>query len=243
LHVRGQTAANPDDYLIYLYGGDHVTIAGNELERGYKSAIYVGEPDDRARDLRLIGNHIHHNGKGPERRWRAHGLYCGHCEGGLVANNVFDHNLAWNLQLYPDTRGLLVTQNTIVHAGASGIMVGGDGEWASRDVRIVNNIIAFNAGWGLQMYTEGGGPRPERTVAIRNLFYGNADGALRAAIGGLTTTRSLHAAPRFRGRNDYRLQAGSPARDRAVRRWTLPFDYDGHRRPRGRGADLGAFER
>ncbi len=243
LHFRGQTAANPDDYLIYLYGGDHVTIAGNELERGYKSAIYVGEPDDRARHLRLIGNHIHHNGKGPERRWRAHGLYCGHCEGGLVANNVFDHNLAWNLQLYPDSRDLLVTQNTIVHAGASGIMVGGDGERASQGIRIVNNIVAANAGWGLQMYSEGGGPLPARTVAVRNLFHANGDGAVRAAIGGLGVSRSIHRDPRFRGPGDFRLRRGSPALDRAVRRWTLPFDHDGRARPRGPGSDLGAFER
>jgi hypothetical protein len=242
LHFRGQTSANPDDYLIYLYGGDHVTIAGSELEHGYKSAIYVGEPDDLAHDLRLIGNHIHHNGKSPERRWRAHGLYCGHCRGGVVANNVFDHNLAWNLQLYPDTRGLLVTENTIVHAGASGVMVGGDADRASQDVRIVNNIIASNAGWGVQMYSEDGGPRPQRTVARRNLLFGNGEGAVRAAIGGLTATRSIHRAPRFRGRHDYRLRAGSPALDRALRRWTLPFDHDGRRRPRGAGFDLGAFE-
>jgi hypothetical protein len=242
LHFIGRTASNPDDYLIYLYGGDHVVIAANELERGYKSAIYVGEPDDYARDLRLIGNYIHDNGKAPERVWRAHGLYCGHCRGGVVANNVFDHNLAWNLQIYPDARDMLITQNTIVHAGASGIMVGGDAEWASRGIRIVNNILAYNHSWGVQTYSEGG-PTPTGTVARRNLFYANGTAPIRSVLGGLTVSGSVFGRPRFRGPLDYRLRAGSPALDRGAAPWVLRFDHDGRRRPRGGGYDLGAFER
>jgi hypothetical protein len=122
-------------------------------------------------------------------------------------------------------------------------MVGGDAERASRDVRIVNNVIASNAGWGVQMYSEGAGPRPSHAVAVRNLLFGNGEGAFRAAIGGLTARRSIRGAPRFRGPRDYRLRAGSPGLDRALRRWSLRLDHDGRRRPRGAGFDLGAFER
>jgi parallel beta helix pectate lyase-like protein len=242
LHFRGQTASNPVDYLIYIYGGDHVYLKHNQLERGYKSAIYVGEPDDKARDLHVIGNYIHDNGKSPERLWRAHGLYCGHCRGGVIANNVFDHNLAWNLQIYPDARGLLITENTIVRAGASGIMIGGDSTLASSGITVANNILAFNKGWGLQMYDEGG-PKPTSNLAKRNLFYRNGDGALRKAIGGLKVSYSLFGSPHFISASNYHLAAGSAAINRAMGPWVMPTDFDERRRPRGGGFDIGAYER
>jgi hypothetical protein len=234
-------SAAPDDSVpLYVEGGDHVEIVRNEIRHGKMSGIFLGDEGNGSDYARIVGNWIHDNGIHEQ---FDHGIYYGHGHGGLIANNLIENNRAFGIQIYPDCDGAVVTGNTIVGHGRSGIIVGGDTRGAADGNLIVNNVLAFNAGAGLMSYWEGA---VGSNLAENNLAYGNRDGnyATGRDIAGVRLVRNFSANPRFvdRAGHNYRLGLGSPARNRAVARFALGTDYTGRKRADGR-PDLGAFER
>ena len=89
LTFLGGTPANMKEVLVFVDGGDHVEISNNDLSRSVSSAIFLGEGDNTADDVRIQANHIHDNGDSSS---FDHGVYCGHARGALFENNVIDHN-------------------------------------------------------------------------------------------------------------------------------------------------------
>jgi hypothetical protein len=213
-----------------------VELRRNEIRGATMSGVYVGDPGNGADCVRIVQNWIHGNGTHEN---LDHGVYFGHGGSGLVAANVFENNLAYGVHLGPDAHGVLVTQNTVVGNGRSGIIVAGyDHETSSANL-IVNNVVAFNDEFGIRTYWEE--DEGADNAARNNLVYGNGKGATygaRLAVSGNVTTN-----PRFVSPRNYHLGAGSPAIDRADTGYTTRFDRDGRRRPRGARPDLGAFER
>lgn len=234
LVFRGRTAANPTDVAVYVSGGRSVALDGNEVRDAAQSGIFVGE---RAAGVRITRNWIHDNGK----TVLDHGIYFENGSGGVIGSNVIERSFGYGIQLYPNADDVLVTQNTIVRNGRSGIIVGGEQQTADRN-RIVNNIVALNREQGIRTFW--GGPVGTGNVAERNLLWGNGeDGADEEA--GLALLATIEADPLFvdPAAGNYALRAGSPALDQALPAYSQPTDFDGIARPQGEGPDLGAFER
>jgi hypothetical protein len=237
-NFQGRTSANASSVLIYVSGAKHVEIAKNRIQKSFMSGIYVGDEGDLSSDVNIIANYIVDNGTHDR---FDHGVYFGHGSGGLVANNVVLGNIAVGLKIAPEANHVIVTQNTVVHNGFNGIIVGGELRWSSNDNLIVNNVVVDNAGWGIRSYWEqsvGSG-----NLALRNLVFANAEGPFWFPGGGLLERESIRANPRFVSANNYRLKANSPAIGRAIRAYSMRADFAGRARARRGAPDLGAYER
>jgi pectate disaccharide-lyase len=235
LTFEGGTDANTTEVLIYVSGADHVEISHNDLHGAHKSAMFLGDGDNTADDVRIVANHIHDNGASPQ---FDHGIYCGHAIDALIVNNVVERNTAFGLQIYPNCDGALIANNTIVANGRAGVLVGGNSEITTSHVRVVNNVV-FGNGEGVVGYWPGQvgvGNRVER-----NLIADNKDSFVD---GKLLNIGNVSSSPRFvdYANDDYRLAPRSPAIDAAIPQYSPVVDYDGNRRTVGRYPDLGAFE-
>lgn len=137
-----------------------------------------------------------------------------------------------------DATRLRVVNNT-VFANQFGIIIGsGDHHhgWSAPNDRAVvaNNIVYDNEVNGIDEQ----GATGACNVYVSNLSYqnGRADWSLQ---NGLKPIGSIAADPRF---VDCALAAGSPAIDKGSPSFSPGADIAGVSRPRGAGADMGAFE-
>jgi hypothetical protein len=203
--------------------------------------------------VQLWSNRIYANG-GQGTRFN-HGVYYGNggsddgsvqngAVGGVIANNVFyDQPAGFHLQIGPQANGLIVTNNTFTTATArdpgSAVVVWGSGhQYSTKNVVVVNNVVAFNVYMGIRGSGSGSG-----SVVRNNLGYANPGGDFATS-----STYSLGSGnitgldPKFvdRGAHNYRVQDGSPVIDRADPAYAPASDADG--RGRHGAPDLGAFE-
>jgi hypothetical protein len=152
-----------------------------------------------------------------------HGLYlkASRC---VVAHSVFARNSAFGVHLYPSAADNLIVNNTILANGirstdagwGGGIVLAGP---ATARNRIVNNVIAFNRGYGARTDEEARGGHRFR----RNLVWGNTLGGTHWEIDGqVAETGTIRADPRLADQRhgDYRLRPASPAIGRAVPQFT-----------------------
>jgi hypothetical protein len=187
------------------------------------SGIYVGDEDDPSGDVSIIENYIRGNGTHDK---FDHGVYFGHVNQGLISNNLVVGNRALGLKIEPEANDVIVTQNTVVRNGTSGIVVGGEESWSSNDNLVVNNVAALNAEWGIRSYWEQSIGSANR--AVRNLVFSNrAAGAFWFPGGGMVEQQSIAANPRFVAPGNYRLRARSPAINRAIPAFSMRFDLAG----------------
>lgn len=151
-----------------------------------------------------------------------HGLYlkASNC---VVAQSLFAGNSSYGVHLYPSARLNFVVNNTVVENGfrspdprwSGGIVIAGS---ASAANWIVNNVVAFNTGFGARTdYSAEGGNIFRRNLVWSNSL-GRSDGTFWATSGQVTETETIRADPMFvdQRNGDYRLLAGSPAIGRAV---------------------------
>ena len=231
--AKGDSSTN-----VYFEGSAHdVELSRNEIRFSQDQGVFV---ENSTRNIHIIGNRIHDNGRGHQSgQHQSHGIYI---EGAdhLVANNVVHgHPYGFGIQIYPENEGTIVVHNTVVGSGHSGIVVGGDGGVSNITIR--NNVLAFNARYGVQMDSD----CPSAVTIDRNVIHGNRSGAIQGGCSGVDTSGgNLTSNPRFvaPGSRDYRLSPGSPAINRARGDYSLRVDARGRRRPLGGGYDVGAFE-
>lgn len=169
--------------------------------------------------------------------------------GGVIANNLFfNQPTGRQLQIGPQAHGLVVTNNTFIfsqgdpnrYAGTAIEMYGESNSWATKNVLIVNNIIAKANYWGIY----GSGPPMVSNLVRNNLAWGNkagdfnTEGSLFTLGGGNLTG----ADPRFSDESgpDLSLKSGSPAIGKADPAYAPVFDFRGL--PRVSAPDLGAIE-
>jgi len=223
---------------LYISGGDHGDIIGNEFRDADISGIYVGDSEDQSDDLLIAGNYVHDNGTHAN---QDHGIYVGHAANGTIVNNVVERNHAHGIMLAPQAEGMTVAYNTVVANGRSGILVGGDDTQTSNDNIIVSNIVSSNADWGIRTFWEslvGVG-----NVARSNLVAENGRGAFWFPRGGMFQHDAIFANPQFETSDNglYDLADGSPAVDSGVSEYAPASDYEG--KHRDAAPDAGAFER
>lgn len=238
LRLIGRTSANSRSTLIYVSGADHVEILRNEIRSSFTSGVYVGDEEAASEHLRIVRNYVADNGKSER---FDHGLYLGHVDQALVANNLVVGNAGLGIKVAPEVSRAVVTHNTVVRNGQSGVSVGGERSWFSKDNVVVNNIVAFNDAWGIRTYWEDA--VGDDNLAVANLVFANRSGSSWFPGGGMVEQESILADPLFVASADYRLRAASPAVDRAVPAFSVRVDFSGRRRPSGTAADLGAYER
>jgi hypothetical protein len=171
-----------------------------------------------------------------------HGIYVADADEVTIKNNVFyNFSRGWAIHRYSSagsvSNGLTIINNTF--AGRNPYRPG-QIILATPTVglTIENNI--FHSPQSAALYFEnlrfpGGSVR-------HNMVYG---GSLKTGRPrGVTFSRNWEGTdPRTVGGTDFRLQADSPAIDAGLPLAGVTHDADGVLRPRGRGHDLGAFER
>jgi parallel beta helix pectate lyase-like protein len=212
--------------------GDNVDLVGLEVRNSNMSGVYLREADR----LTITRCWIHDNGA---HAGQDHGVYVSASTNLLIANTIIDHNAGYGVHIYPDTSdGARIVQNTVVRNASSGLIISGDSE---RNV-IANNIFAYNGEWGARSHHDLNG---SANLLLRNLFYSNPEGDIWFPDGGVTTSASVTGSPAFvnLAKGDLRLGPRSAALDKAEPEFSRPFDFRGRKRPQGRAADLGAFER
>jgi Right handed beta helix region len=224
---------------VYFDGSaDHVELSANELRFSQDQGAFA---EATTHDIQILGNYIHDNGWDHQPgQHQSHGLYI---EGAnhLIANNIIsDHPYGFGIQIYPQNTGTIVTENTVVESGYSGIVVGGSG--GVSNIRIRNNIFAFNSQYGIARDST----CPTSSFADTNVLFGNPSGAVQGGCSGLNTSGGNRMTdPQFvnRAGGDLHLQAGSPAIDYAQPDYSLASDFDGRSRPQGPAPDTAATER
>jgi hypothetical protein len=228
---------NARSALVYISGGDNITVSHNEVRNGSMSGIYLGDEEDPADNVSVISNYIHGNGTTNN---RDHGIYFDHGSNGVIANNLIAGNLARGIQLYEDANDVIVTHNTVVR-NLTGIVIGGSDSSAADANVIVNNIFAYNSRYGIS--TNWDGPIGRDNVARRNIAFGNGTRDV-STDAGLTLTETIVAHPRFvdPAARNYHLTVSSPAVDRGLAEYSRPRDFDGETRPKGRAPDIGMDE-
>lgn len=171
-----------------------------------------------------------------------HGIYVADADEITITNNVFSNfTRGWAVHRYNSkgsiSRGLVIANNTFVGENPyrPGQIILAT---STSDLRIENNI--FHSPRSAALYFE-------------NLSF--PDGVVRYNMvsgGVMTVGRPTEVAisrnwertnPRFVSSSDLRLSADSPAIDVGLPLAGVTHDANGVQRPRGRGYDLGAYER
>jgi len=234
--IQGATGSSTAN--VYASGNAHDIELSNCEDRNSQRQGFFSE--DTTSSIQIISCFIHDNGgSGPSNR--DHNIYV---EGRhqLIANSLIANAPnGFDVQIYPSSDGVIVTESTIVGASMGGIIVGSDGQTTTNNAAIIDNVIAFNGGYGIATYW--GGAVGTGNVATNNVVWGNASGQLNG--NGITYLANTIADPRFadRASGNFHLQDGSPARDTALIGYALRDDLDGDVRPEGGGPDIGSYER
>jgi hypothetical protein len=225
----GNSGGNVDIY------GHHIELSGNEIRLSQDQGVYTDEGSHHAQ---ILGNWIHDNGKGVIHQ--SHGIYL-QGDDHLVASNVIvDHVEGFGIQVYDKGNRAIVTGNTITGAGHSGIVVGGSG--GVSNVRVHNNVFAFNSQWGISHDSS----CPTSSVADHNVLFGNDDGPTQAGCSGLSYAGGNRTTDPFfvsYASRDLHLLAGSPAIDYGLLNFSPVADFEGRPRTYGAAPDAGAYER
>lgn len=233
-NAKGISSTN----VYFDVGADHVELSKNDIRFSQDQGVFA---EASTSDLQILGNFIHDNGLGHvPGQHQSHGLYIQGANH-LIANNVIARQpFGFGIQIYPQNTGTIIVQNTVVASGYSGVVVGGDG--GVSNIRIRNNIFAFNSQYGVARDST----CPTNSFADTNVLHGNGSGPVQGGCAGLNTAGGNRTSnPLFVSYAglDLHLLAGSPAIDYASAAFSPHIDYEERSRPQSLGADAGAFER
>jgi hypothetical protein len=236
LVFTGATGSSTTD--VYASGNAHdIELSNCEITGSQRQGFFSGSSTS---NIQILDCNIHDNGgAGPVHL--DHNMYVqGH--GHLIANcRIANAPNGSDIQIYPSSDGVIVTENTIVGAMLDGIILGSGGGGSSTNATLANNVVAFNGRYGISTFW--GGAVGTGNVATHNIAWGNVTGQFDGS--GIDWVDDTVADPLFVniGLGDLHLLLGSPAIDTAKEEYAMPEDLDGAGRPQGAGPDIGSYER
>jgi len=243
--VQGNTVHNgPPEYrkegICAKDGSSSGRVSENTVYEVRGAGIYVDAWDKHTFDIQVFRNAVHDVRKG-------NGIALASEMGGLLERIRVYNNVSWD----NDYCGIAVTRN------------GDSAKHPIRGVRILNNTAWRNGRdpWGGGIVIDN--PDADALVIRNNLCSRNLTFEIAAPASPSVIidhnlldgahndpderpgTAAVRADPRFVDavRGDFRLQPGSPAIDAGSPLDAPAEDFEGKRRPRGAGIDIGAFER
>jgi parallel beta-helix repeat protein len=230
---HAQLGSNYQNVYV-LEQANHITFERNTIRWAREgSGVFV---DSTVTGIDFIANRVYGNNGLNQHQ----GIYYEGRDGVIARNVVYGHTNGFGIQVKSGADNVLVAENTIADNALSGIVVID----TAANVTIVNNISAFNGAYGIRGY--GSAMTAPAGTAFNNLLYGNRGGAWgNTSDGILSYGAQLPAAdPLFadRASGDYRIKAGSSARDAADGRYVYFPDADGDEAMSGSGADVGSDE-
>jgi parallel beta-helix repeat protein len=204
---------------------------------------YSGSDND------VIGNRVHDIG------WtnaslcansgsQVHGIYHAN-RGGHILNNLVYHNRAYGIHLWHAASDVVISGNTVLNNGSSGLVVGaGDKPQGNRadNCLVSNNIFAYNARYG---FVESGNTGTHNRY-IRNLTHENKLGSFQLQNGDMAAD-TIDADPKFvdytgDSNGDYHLRVGSPALHSGSTEGAPSDDIEGGARATASGIGIGAYQ-
>jgi len=235
---------NDGSYVRYI--GNHVhdiagptsatcDLGGAGIMHGNYSAAY----DE------MIGNFVHDIGLVNSAQCAGyvtvHGLYHANPHGQIV-NNLVIHARDYGIHLYHSATAVIVANNTSLNNGSSGLVVGNSNGGSDNNTIVTNNIFAYNNDYG---YRDDSGTTGPNNKYDNNITFKNGDGTY-VATGG-TVNGNISSDPKFANYTGtalgkYQLLAGSPAIDSGTTLNAPIIDFDGGKRPVGKGYDVGCYE-
>ena len=215
-------------------GSHHVQLVRNEIRNSVCQGIGV-EPS--AHHWVITRNRIHDNGRGCDQQ--AHGIYLQGSDNVVTNNVIYNTPEGYGIQAYPNGARNMIAHNTIVRSGRGGIVVGG-GNYDQ--AKIVNNVLAFNGGYGLHWNSS----KPTNCLVARNVVFGNSQGGIESGAPSSCALRdNILSDPMFVNLAgfDLHVRTGSPTINSADSSYVYGPDFDGTARPQNGAADVGAYER
>ncbi len=248
----GATSQQGENLVLMDVGTSaHIEVSHSEIfHGGWHAGIAAGGDT-----IYVLNNYIHDNGgfNDPGQWNTSHAIYWHDGTGGVVANNILEHNRAKGLSARYSGNHVLVINNTVVGNGRSGM----DIAESTHDWTFANNVVMNNGNvaGGVGINT-GGSSGNATNVEINNVFWNNGTSGDSHWDTNATIINPKVADPLFVNpmnstpstdhaayANDYHLLSGSPAIDFGSLLWAPPFDLAGVCRVLGAGPDAGAYER
>ncbi|NIV33017.1 MAG: hypothetical protein GWN58_27310, partial [Anaerolineae bacterium] len=164
------------------------------------------------------GHGVHLDGDGPVRPPIENNLIYGNLDAGIQSD------------AYHHSTDLYIVNNTVHENGGNGLAF----NKSALLVRLINNIVSANVGYGLVCLTEG-------PLCSHNDLWENASGDYSGCTPGIT---DIAADPLLRdpAAGDFHLEFGSPCIDAGTAANAPAADFEGIARPQGGGVDIGAHE-
>lgn len=148
-----------------------------------------------------------------------HGIYVAATTGStIIRNNWIFRNGDRGIQLYPDAKHVLITNN-VIDANGSGVIFSGLGSQTSSDITVTKNIISNSRNrWNVESWYPNGTPPGKGNLVAANCLWAStanrlyrSDGGLGPRVGFTAADTNVIQRPRFQAENrgDLRLRPGS----------------------------------
>jgi len=213
---------------------NNVSFVGDDITAPTRICVAVGEASiNQGSSPEVLGfvfegNRVHHCGDGKflgggSRPGQEHGIYLQKSLGAIVRHNIFDHNFARGIQLYPDADETIV-DNNVVDANETGINLGGDPDGVlgrSEGNRFRKNLITNSSYVAIDPNFERAAAPPAGDT-LGNVFDANClfgSDTFYSTTGFSYTNTNLFVDPQYNGQptGDWRLKPTSPCIGKGVR--------------------------
>jgi parallel beta-helix repeat protein len=200
--------------------GTRITIRRSAITNRHTGiCISIGGGFERwgmAHGTKLLRNRIHDCGRLPVTN-HDHGIYVEGSIGAVIADNLIYDNADRGIQLYPNARDSVITNN-VIDGNGEGVAFGSapaGGEYstayASSGNLVARNIIS-NSRKRHNLESWWGGPVGTSNLARENCLWNGAQGNIDLTAGGFLALGNVVAKPGFvdAQAGDFRLEPGSP---------------------------------